>query len=197
MASIAYAQPYFPKRWHAMNRGPKPGYLRLVDAAEAVDESEDGRCGGRTSRRAPCARPAGWGTDHPGEGRCRDHRQAPRVMPCLLPLSPLQEELWDDLTRRLQLIGVLREAFWIVVYGLVVALSQLHHAREALAEGELAVPGKRGRPKKAPAATIANQMLSQVRSYCGELGITPSALAKIGPPKSAEPSKLDRLIRGD
>jgi hypothetical protein len=30
-------------------------------------------CGGKTSRREPCLRPAGWGTQHPGEGRCAVH----------------------------------------------------------------------------------------------------------------------------
>jgi len=30
-------------------------------------------CGARTRRGTPCKLPAGWGTDHPGEGPCRYH----------------------------------------------------------------------------------------------------------------------------
>lgn len=30
-------------------------------------------CGGRTRRGTKCQRPAGWGTDHVGEGRCKLH----------------------------------------------------------------------------------------------------------------------------
>jgi uncharacterized protein YjcR len=30
-------------------------------------------CGARTRKGQPCKRPAGWGTDHPGEGRCKLH----------------------------------------------------------------------------------------------------------------------------
>ena len=31
------------------------------------------RCGAKTRAGTPCAQPAGWGTDHPGQGRCRLH----------------------------------------------------------------------------------------------------------------------------
>jgi len=30
-------------------------------------------CGARTRAGTPCRRPAGWGTDHPGRGRCKLH----------------------------------------------------------------------------------------------------------------------------
>ena len=30
-------------------------------------------CGGECSDGTPCERPAGWGTDHPGKGRCKLH----------------------------------------------------------------------------------------------------------------------------
>ena len=30
-------------------------------------------CGATTRAGTPCRRPAGWGTDHPGEGRCKLH----------------------------------------------------------------------------------------------------------------------------
>jgi hypothetical protein len=33
----------------------------------------DHLCRGLTHQRTFCARPAGWGTDHPGEGRCKFH----------------------------------------------------------------------------------------------------------------------------
>ena len=31
------------------------------------------RCGAKTRAGAPCGRPAGWGTGHPGIGRCKLH----------------------------------------------------------------------------------------------------------------------------
>lgn len=38
-------------------------------------------CGAKARSRggAPCTRPAGWGTNHPGEGRCRNHGGATPV----------------------------------------------------------------------------------------------------------------------
>lgn len=33
----------------------------------------DDICGATTRDGDPCARPAGWGTDHNGEGRCKQH----------------------------------------------------------------------------------------------------------------------------
>lgn len=32
-----------------------------------------GRCGGTNRAGEPCGHPAGWGTDHPGIGRCKNH----------------------------------------------------------------------------------------------------------------------------
>jgi hypothetical protein len=32
-----------------------------------------GRCGGTNRAGKPCKHPAGWGTDHPGIGRCKNH----------------------------------------------------------------------------------------------------------------------------
>lgn len=34
-------------------------------------------CGAPTGKGTPCTRPAGWGTDHPGRGRCRQHPTSP------------------------------------------------------------------------------------------------------------------------
>lgn len=37
-------------------------------------ENEPGkRCGAKNRKGNPCGRPAGWGTDHPGSGRCKLH----------------------------------------------------------------------------------------------------------------------------
>ena len=38
-------------------------------------------CGAPTARGGVCKRLAGWGTDHRGEGRCRDHEGQARAMP--------------------------------------------------------------------------------------------------------------------
>lgn len=31
------------------------------------------QCGAKTRARTPCQQPAGWGTEHPGTGRCKLH----------------------------------------------------------------------------------------------------------------------------
>ena len=33
----------------------------------------DGKCGAKGRSGKPCGRPAGWGTDHPGYSRCKNH----------------------------------------------------------------------------------------------------------------------------
>jgi hypothetical protein len=41
---------------------------------KAQDNSkEPGKCGAKNRSGNPCRRPAGWGTDHPGSGRCKLH----------------------------------------------------------------------------------------------------------------------------
>ena len=176
-----------------MSRGPKPGYLTLVDAAATADAGE--YCGAITRRGSPCRRSAGWGTEHAGRGPCRDHPTATRSMPCPLPLSKLEELIWNDVSMRLRELRLLKPAFWPTVYGLTVALATLHDAGEEL--DAIAVAGRGASVKKHPAAIVVNQMLAQVRQYLQELGLTPSALAKIGPPDDDDPpTKMDRFIRG-
>lgn len=36
-------------------------------------EADDRHCGAKTRAGTPCRRPAGWGTDHAGHGRCKLH----------------------------------------------------------------------------------------------------------------------------
>ncbi len=194
MASFAYAGTQFIGIREMSIRGPKPSYLTLVDAADAIEDDLKGKCGAKTGRGKPCGRTAGWGTDHPGDGRCRDHAEAPVASSCPLPLTGLQAELWSDLTDRLRSIGIMKDVFWPTIYGLTVALALMHDAVSSI--DQTVVRGDNGADKKHPGTTIVNQMLSQVRSYCAELGITPSALAKIGFEPSKTQSKLDRLITG-
>lgn len=175
-------------------RGPHPDYLTLLDAAETADAGE--YCGVVTRRGTACRRPAGWGTEHAG-GPCRDHRSGTRLLLCPLPLSKLEEGLWNDLSLRLQELRLLKPAFWPTIYGLVIALATLHDAREEL--DAIAVPDRgAGVVKKNPAAVVAHQMLVQVRQYLQELGLTPSALSRIpGPPNDDGPkTRMEQLIRG-
>ena len=173
-------------------RGPHPDYLQLVDTA--ADSGE--YCGVVTRRGTACRRPSGWGTEHAGRGPCRDHAAAgTRSMPWPLPLTKLEEQIWNDISVRLRELGLFKPCFWASLYGLVIALATLHDAREEL--DAIAVPGRGAAVKKHPAAIVANQMLYQVRAYLQEFGLTPSALAKIGPPDDdGPPTKMERLIRG-
>ena len=175
------------------SRGPKPQYMTLVDAAETADAGE--YCGVITRRGTACRRPSGWGTEHAGRGPCRDHADGTRSMPCPLPLPKLEQEIWNDVSIRLRELRLFKPAFWPSLYGLVVALAMLHNAYEEL--DAIAVPGRGTELKKHPASIVANQMLLQVRQYLQELGLTPSALAKIGPPDDDRPlTRMEELIRG-
>jgi P27 family predicted phage terminase small subunit len=177
-------------------RGPKPGYLTLVDAVEGVPDMEGTLCGGKTKRGKPCGRLAGWGTEHPGVGGCRNHPEVRTNTPdCPLPLNALEAELWGNVTEHMRGLGLLKAAFWPTMYGLVVALARLDECQKAIQE--VVVKGDNSAVKKHPAATVANQMLSQIRAYSAELGITPSALAKTGAKEPDTPSDLDRLIKGN
>ncbi len=116
-------------------------------------------------------------------------------MPCPLPLTKLEEQIWNDLSVRLRELRLFKPAFWPTLYGLVVALAMLHNAYEEL--DAIAVPGRGAELKKHPSSIVANQMLVQVRQYLQELGLTPSALAKIGPPNDDGPrTRMEELIRG-
>jgi hypothetical protein len=38
-----------------------------------MEETDPDICGAATNDETPCQRPAGWGTDHVGDGRCKTH----------------------------------------------------------------------------------------------------------------------------
>lgn len=172
--------------------GPKPSHLRLVTAADTVPDATT--CGAATTRGAACRRPAGWGTDHPGEGTCRDHGDAVRVGDCPFPLTGPQRLVWNSLAAHMSGLGLLKPMFWPTMYGLVLAVSRLHEADASI--DEITVRGDNSAEKKHPASTIMNQMLTHVRTYSAELGITPSALAKIGGEPEKGLSEMEKLIRG-
>ena len=178
--------------------GPKPGYLELVDAAAAASSTvnKPRSCGGRTKKGGACKKPAGQGTEHPGVGQCRHHDgQVEKGSPCPLPLTDLERRLWDEITGQLHALHLLKAAFWPHIFGLVVALAGLHTARQEL--DAIAVAGRGASVKKHPAATVVNQMLAHIRQFSNDLGLNPSALAKIEPPDDdGPPSKMARLIRG-
>lgn len=44
-----------------------------MSESEAMSSSESPRCGARTRQGGLCRHPAGYGTDHPGYGRCKFH----------------------------------------------------------------------------------------------------------------------------
>ncbi len=116
-------------------------------------------------------------------------------MPCPLPLTKLEEQIWNDVSIRLRELRLFKPAFWPTLYGLVVALATLHEAYDEL--DAIAVQGRGDSVKKHPAAIVVNQMLVQIRQYLQELGLTPSALAKIGPPDDDEPlTRMEEFIRG-
>jgi len=49
------------------------GKNKKLKRASTVTPPVPGLCGARTRAGPPCRRPAGWGTDHVGEGRCKLH----------------------------------------------------------------------------------------------------------------------------
>ncbi|WP_240738103.1 HGGxSTG domain-containing protein [Deinococcus fonticola] len=56
-------------------------------------------CGAKNRSGKPCARPAGWGTDHPGEGRCKLHGgvgQKTSLRYAEINASPRLRQLIDD-----------------------------------------------------------------------------------------------------
>ena len=39
----------------------------------SIGKQPHDKCGAKTRAGTPCKQPAGWGTDHPGQGRCKLH----------------------------------------------------------------------------------------------------------------------------
>ena len=48
----------------------------------------EGRCGAQTRKHTPCARQAGWGTDHLGTGACKQHDDPEADAHTMVMLAP-------------------------------------------------------------------------------------------------------------
>ena len=179
-------------------RGPKKRHLQLVDATAEL-KPQASTCGGRTKSGAACKKPPGQGTEHPGVGQCRHHDgQVEEGSPCPLPLTDLEARLWDVITSQLRALRLLKPAFWVHVYGLVVALAGLYNARQSAIGAAATVKGDNGTVKKHPSSTVVNQMLDKVRQYSNDLGLNPSALAAMDLDEDPNKprSRMEDLIRG-
>lgn len=117
--------------------------------------------------------------------------------PCPFPLDERQQFAWDDLVSRLRTLGLLRSAFWMPMYSLACAVARLRWCEEEIAEVGLTVAAERGGEKKNPVCSTANELMTQIRTYSAELGLTPASFAKIGPKQGGKLTEMDRLIRGD
>ncbi len=182
-----------------MKRGPKARHLQLVDATEAADEVAT-TCGARTKAGRACKKPPGQGTEHPGAGQCRFHDgQVEEGHPCPLPLTELEGRLWDQVVGQLTALRLFNGAFWPHIYGLVIALGQLHSARQsAISAASMTVKGDNSHTKKHPSSTVTNQMLAQIRQFSNDLGLNPSALSAmdLGDDPTKPRSKMEGYIKG-
>ena len=78
-----------------VNLKRKPGQQPTTRAGRAKLST----CGAKNRAGDPCQRPAGWGTDHPGEGRCKLHGgvgQKPSLRYTEINASPRLRQLIDE-----------------------------------------------------------------------------------------------------
>ncbi len=79
-------------------------------------------CEGKTNRGGKCHKPAGWGTDHPGVGRCVHHEWTDPLFPAkyksrkilkgyALCRSPIELEIFKDLDFNSEVITFTPEPF--------------------------------------------------------------------------------------
>jgi len=151
-----------------------------------------GRSGGRN--RKPTALHLVNGTHRPDRHGDRDAARAEakvvRESPPLRPPPKLSREArkeWRRLEAELRTAGVLTMRDRAVLTGYCLAWARLREAEEDIERLGTLVEGTEGTQIRNPALTTWNQAMSQLRMYAAELGLSPSARARVtGPTKRPE-----------
>jgi len=136
------------------------------------------KCGARTRAGKPCKRPAGWATDHPGEGRCKLHGGAVGKHNAY-SVTP-HDERTKELVERLQL--VVEEEFPGMVtpadLPLLTSAAVLMRKQERLTRWIQRQP-EDAIDKTASAHELLIRVSRELRSTLEALGLSPAARARI------------------
>ncbi|MCC7369681.1 MAG: phage terminase small subunit P27 family [Chloroflexi bacterium] len=122
---------------------------------------------------------------NPGHEKLNRTEPKPRPVapkcPTWLDLEAKRE--WRRVAPELERLGLLTVVDMAALAGYCQSYSTWRTASRALAEHGLTYEAANGNIRQRPEATIANKALAEVRQFCQEFGLTPSARSRMSLPE--------------
>ena len=165
--------------------------MRVVAGAEPKKGRKAPVCGYVKPNGKPCRRAAGWGTDHPAVGVCKDH-ECETGFRASLPVQG--RDLWDRLEPALKARKLLTELDYPAFYALCLCYGLAMEAAEKIQKEGHTVKGTYDTVKKNPHLTAFNENLRQFRQWCAEFGLTPTARERLGVDAGRPADEMEALL---
>jgi P27 family predicted phage terminase small subunit len=137
---------------------------------------------------------------NPGKRPLNDQEPQPDRTPPTCPawLLPEAKREWRRVVPELERLGLITLVDRAALAGYCQAYAQWRRAEEALKEGltyEYLGQNFKAKIELRPEAAVAQKYLSQVRAFCAEFGLTPSARGRMSVPgQPAEQDPLDKML---
>lgn len=145
--------------------------------------------------RGPAPKPTALRVLH-GDRPARTNRSEPRPVERDFDapewLVDYALETWERLAPELKRLGVLKWTDADAFAGYCVAVARLREATAVLASDGLTIASPTGNVSKHPAATVANEATTQIRTLGTHFGLTPSGRAQL---RTETPDDADDLAR--
>lgn len=109
-------------------------------------------------------------------------------------LKPIARKLWRELVPQLEAANLSARVFRPALEGLCQAYQRAVEAEEAIVKLGTTFTTEKGYVGVRPEVSIAQKAWNQVRSFCQEFGLTPSAKGRIVVPKKPTASLKDKLM---
>lgn len=133
--------------------------------------------------RGPAPKPTPLKILEGNPGHQKLNRSEPRPRPvapkCPSWLSKEAKREWRRIAPALERLGLLTEIDGAALAGYVQSYSTWKVATEAILENGLTYESANGNVRQRPEVVIASKALAEVRQFCQEFGLTPSARARM------------------
>ena len=118
---------------------------------------------------------------NPGKRALNDKEPKPqkKAPPCPKWLEPEAKKEWRRLAKKMEALGVLTEVDMAAFAGYCQAYARWKEAEEFISKHGSILKTASGYIQQIPQVSIAQQNLKQMRNFCSELGLTPSARSRL------------------
>ena len=138
---------------------------------------------------------------NPGKGPLNKNEPKPekKAPKCPSWLEPDAKKEWRRLSKELEAMGLLTSVDMAAFAGYCQAYARWKEAEEFITKHGSILKTGSGYIQQIPQVSIAQQNLKQMRNFCAELGLTPSARSRLNikvDGRAIEGDQMEALLKG-